>query len=165
MPELVHKLASFLNHKQLLALEQVSRKLKCIVDAHFSITEHLIFGSLPQVEHRYPYEDDPEIYGKLDVVTAQDKERLDGLLHVVKRCGTRLRTIQIAAIDEFRDDNGPLCKYANYFKHLSGAAELADKCPNIENIFASPRLVTPEECTTRPSKYCVITRIHGRLRQ
>lgn len=132
MPELVLlNITSFLSHKELLAMEGVSSKLKCVVDVHFSTTDHLIIGSLPQIavheqeEHR---------------VISKNNNSLNGLLKVITRCGTRLRTIQITCPDRFHFD--PV--YIMYFNHLLGSAKVAIRCPNIESVITSPRMVTFE---------------------
>lgn len=132
MPPLVlEKITSFLNHKHLLALEQVSKKLKRAVGAHFSITDHLIVGPLPSLREQ----SEPN---KTHEVIARDIERFEGLLKVLERCGTALRTIQIQVTGQHL--GYPISKCVLYLKYLFKSAELAYKCPNIEHIITSPKI-------------------------
>lgn len=127
LPQLVmEKITSFLDHKQLLALEQVSRTLKCIVDSHLSVTDHLIIGPLPKVEY----------FGES---TAKDKKCLNGLLKTIKRCGVRLRTIQITTTYNFTYSYS-IRNYRRYCKHLLASAEVSSNCPNIESIITSSNI-------------------------
>lgn len=132
MPQLVlDKIISFLNHKQLLALEQVSTKLKCAVDWHFSATNHLVVGSLPELLN---LNENWISYKK----AAKNEKCLEGFLKVIKRCGTRLRTIQITITGQLR--SRIFGNYIEYFRYVFGSIEIADKCPNIENIITFPKL-------------------------
>lgn len=126
---------SYLNHKQLLALEQVSKKLKWAVDAHFSTTNHLILASLPYMHAWWTY------CGSIE----RNKKYLNGLLKVITRCGCRLRTIQMNAADQFRDS--PILNYNKYFKYLFESVEVSEKCPNIEDIITSPKMEIESEKT------------------
>lgn len=128
MPQLVlEKITSFLNHNQLLVLEQVSKKLNSAVDCRFTFTDHLILGSLPATAEN---ENEEKIY-------------LDSFNNIIERCGTRLRTIQVNVTDpsctKFLDN------YFPYFWHLFESVKLSGKCPNIENIFVLPKMVVIRE--------------------
>src|ERR1700744_643538 len=91
IPQLVlEKIMSFLNHKELLTLEQVSKKLNSAVDSHFYITDHIILGSLPAIGRK---EELP--------VTTNYRKSFDSLNKIIDRCGTRLTTIQINDTDQF----------------------------------------------------------------
>lgn len=65
------KITSFLNHKHLLVLEQVSSKMKFAVDAQFSLTDFLIVGSLPEIKTHIGYAE----------ATAMEQKCLNGLLY------------------------------------------------------------------------------------
>lgn len=131
MPQLVlEKIISFLNLKQLLALEQVSTKLKCAVNAYFAITDRLIIGSLPIVERN----------GLAAEVTAKGKMCMDGFLNIIKRCGIRLRTIEITVIHRLPYGQTSIHNYNNYFQHIFASDEMSDSCPNVENIIVVPKM-------------------------
>lgn len=106
MPQLVlDKITLFLSHRQLLTLEQVSKKLKIAVNGHFSITDHLILGSLPELKSRTIQ------------VAAEDKECINGLIKLTKYCGSRLRTIQLNVTDRFRSAT-VIENYIRYTNHM-----------------------------------------------
>lgn len=125
MPQLVkEKIISFFNLKQLLTLEQVSRSLKCSVDVHFSITDNLIIGYLPEVNTK-----------SYDKATAKERKCLDGLLKIIKRCGVRLRTIYV-----FCPLPNGIRNYSIYFQHIFSSEEISENCPNIEKVIAFPKM-------------------------
>lgn len=129
MPQLVlDKITSFLNVKQLLTLEQVSRKLKRAVGEHFSITHTLIIGYLPKLEYGIDY----------DKATTKDQKCLDGFLKIIMRCGIRLRIIYVLCRSPTVTTS--IENYRIYLQHIFASAEISDNCPNIENIIAFPKM-------------------------